>query len=267
MRSHHLQVLRLTENASKEEIKSAYRELSKRYHPDVNSEAGAHEKFLEIKAAYEYLTDERPDPQLDDYFQSSQTQQPSEEEIWRAEQRRKNKEKEQERERQQALLIMRLIRYFRPVAWLILTWNVLLTVDYLLPYEQHDQNTMTVLQGVEYKRGGNNPRYDRIIFEEFEMKFEKGELPRKRDLQKIDSTIVEATTIFRKPMAVYITQDGNTNRYQQVYNVYIIFGYLIPIMLIMCGLFFYFKKPPYRLNVAILMVPLTFVQLIFFISQ
>ena len=266
MRSHHLQVLQLAENASKEEIKSAYRELSKQYHPDVNAAAGAHEKFLEIKAAYEYLTNEQPDAQLNDYFQSQQTQQPSEEENWRAEQRRKNKEKELERDRQQALLIMTLVRYFRPVAWLILTWNVMLAIDYFLPYELHEQEILTVSQAYEYRRSGNYLRYDRIVFEDFEMKFDRGELPRADEYKDADAEVA-ATQIFRKPMVAYITFNGRTGSYQQVYNIYIIFGYLIPVMLILGGLFFYLKKPPHRLNLSTLLFFFSIFQLIFFISQ
>lgn len=267
MRAHYLQVLQLSDHASKEEIKAAFRELSKQYHPDVNPDAGAHDKFLEIKAAYEYLTNEKPDEQLHDYFRSQEPQQPSEEEIWRSEQRRKNREKEQERERQQALLIMRLVRYFRPVAFMILAWNVLLSIDYLIPYERHDQEILAVLQGVEYKRGGNYYRYDRIIFEDFEMKFDKGQIPKKRNIEKIEKAEVEATQIFRKPMAVHVTLNGETNRYEQIYNIYIIFGYLIPVMLILGGLFFYLKRPPYRLNIATLLFFFSIFQLIFFISQ
>ncbi len=264
MRAHHLQVLQLSDHASKEEIKTAYRELSKQYHPDVNPEAGAHDKFLEIKAAYEYLTNEKPDEQLHDYFKSRDTEQPSEEEIWRAEQRRKNREKEQERERQQALLIMRLVTYFRPVAILILIWNVLLSIDYLLPFKRHEQEILSVSQGYETSRSGSYHRYDKVLFEDFEMKFDKNELP---GVQGYERAEVEATRIFGKPMATYITVDGQTNRYQQIYNIYIIFGVVIPIVLILGGLFFYLKKAPQRLNVATLLFFLSVFQLIFFLSQ
>ena len=41
-------VLGISKDASADEIKRAYRKLSKKYHPDLNHEAGAEEKFKEV---------------------------------------------------------------------------------------------------------------------------------------------------------------------------------------------------------------------------
>jgi len=51
-------VLGISENASKDEIKHAYRELAKKYHPDRCHEANAEEKFKEINEAYETLSND-----------------------------------------------------------------------------------------------------------------------------------------------------------------------------------------------------------------
>jgi len=48
-------ILGVSENATEDEIKKAYRSLSKKYHPDVNPEGG--EKFKEIAEAYDVLSD------------------------------------------------------------------------------------------------------------------------------------------------------------------------------------------------------------------
>ncbi|KAL5526572.1 SCJ1 [Sanghuangporus sanghuang] len=50
-------VLGVHREASDADIRKAYKKLSKKYHPDKNSEEGAKEKFVEIAHAYEILSD------------------------------------------------------------------------------------------------------------------------------------------------------------------------------------------------------------------
>ena len=47
--------------ASYNDIKRAYRSLAKKYHPDINKEAGAKERFQEISSAYNFFTEEKVD--------------------------------------------------------------------------------------------------------------------------------------------------------------------------------------------------------------
>lgn len=49
--------LEIAAGASEAEIKKAYRKLARQYHPDVNKDPKAEEKFKEINAAYEVLSD------------------------------------------------------------------------------------------------------------------------------------------------------------------------------------------------------------------
>lgn len=51
--------LGVSKSASKDEIKSAYRKLAKKYHPDLNKEPGAEEKFKEVQEAYDILYDDQ----------------------------------------------------------------------------------------------------------------------------------------------------------------------------------------------------------------
>lgn len=53
------EILGIDKNASTEDIKKAYRRLARQYHPDVNKESGAAEKFKEINEAHQILSDQQ----------------------------------------------------------------------------------------------------------------------------------------------------------------------------------------------------------------
>ncbi|MCH4601032.1 DnaJ C-terminal domain-containing protein [Helicobacter pylori] len=61
------QTLNVNENASQDEIKKSYRRLARQYHPDLNKTKEAEEKFKEINAAYEILSDEEKRRQYDQF--------------------------------------------------------------------------------------------------------------------------------------------------------------------------------------------------------
>ncbi|HWB67488.1 MAG TPA: DnaJ domain-containing protein, partial [Mycobacteriales bacterium] len=50
-------ILGVSRNASNEEIKRAYRKLARQLHPDVNPSEDAHQRFTEVQAAYDVLSD------------------------------------------------------------------------------------------------------------------------------------------------------------------------------------------------------------------
>jgi len=57
--------LEINEGASEAEIKKAYRKLARKYHPDVNKDKDAEDKFKEINSAYEILSDKEKKSQYD----------------------------------------------------------------------------------------------------------------------------------------------------------------------------------------------------------
>ena len=59
--------LGVSKDASQDEIKRAYRKMSKKYHPDINKEPGAEEKYKEIQEAYETLSDAQKRAAYDQY--------------------------------------------------------------------------------------------------------------------------------------------------------------------------------------------------------
>ena len=61
------EVLGLPKTANETDIKKAYRTLAKKFHPDVNKEAGAEDKFKEVNEAYETLSDPQKKANYDQF--------------------------------------------------------------------------------------------------------------------------------------------------------------------------------------------------------
>ncbi len=67
------EVLGVEKNASEADIKSAFRRLAKKYHPDVSKEENAAEKFKEAQEAYAVLSDPEKRKQYDQFGHSAFT--------------------------------------------------------------------------------------------------------------------------------------------------------------------------------------------------
>ncbi len=61
------EILGLTSNATSDDIKKAYRELAKKYHPDINRSSTSEELFKLISEAYEVLSDDAKRKEYDLY--------------------------------------------------------------------------------------------------------------------------------------------------------------------------------------------------------
>ncbi len=61
------EVLGVSKDASDDEIKKAYRQLAKKYHPDISKEENAEEKFKEVQVAYDTLSDKQKRAAYDQY--------------------------------------------------------------------------------------------------------------------------------------------------------------------------------------------------------
>jgi molecular chaperone DnaJ len=60
-------LLGVAKDATQADIKKAYYQLAKKYHPDQNKDPKAQEKFVEIQGAYEILSDANKRAQFDQY--------------------------------------------------------------------------------------------------------------------------------------------------------------------------------------------------------
>ena len=90
-------VLGVSTNASDQEIKSAYRRLVKRFHPDRQSPEASHEQIAAINEAYDILSDPERRAQYDRGFSYIFVDTPVEEhpvEVYKREFKRKRREEE-----------------------------------------------------------------------------------------------------------------------------------------------------------------------------
>lgn len=68
-------ILGVSRSASEADIKKAYRSLAKKYHPDMNKEAGSEAKFKEVQEAYDVLSDATKKAKYDQYGHAAFDQQ------------------------------------------------------------------------------------------------------------------------------------------------------------------------------------------------
>ncbi len=67
-------ILGISKNASQDEIKKAFRQLARKYHPDVNKDADAEDKFKEINEAFQVLGNPEKRAQYDQFGTSAFSQ-------------------------------------------------------------------------------------------------------------------------------------------------------------------------------------------------
>ena len=77
------ETLGVQKNASKEDIKKAYKNLAKKYHPDITKDKSTEEKFKEISEAYAVLSDDQKRAQYDQFGHEAFDQRFSQEDIFR----------------------------------------------------------------------------------------------------------------------------------------------------------------------------------------
>ncbi len=131
-----LELFNLNESASIDDIKKRYRELAKMFHPDKNNEKNAHERFLLIKEAYEYLINTPFEKAETIYYESIDLEKERIEKIRKAKEKLNEYYKRQDKlfEKQyQDFLNGYLWKFFKTLTFISTILTLLIWFDLSLP--------------------------------------------------------------------------------------------------------------------------------------
>ncbi len=262
MQNDYLQTLNLSPGATEKEVKSAYRKLSKRYHPDVSKDPEAKDKFIAINEAYNFLTSVGPSPRAEhvtydyDPYAAAYDRQ-------RKEARKRAWQRAKEVERMQQALMKKILNGFMYLGAAIVLFNFTLALDYLLPRNVVDEQVLESRSVIERSRGKSYYRYDELQFENYFMRFDRHTV---KDLDLTGEATVELTMLWQKPLEVTLSTATTPVRLQQLYNVYHVFGYIIPLMFLIVYLYqFQMRTLDSKMTLAIFMLFLFGIQFVVFL--
>lgn len=262
MNNEYLQTLQLSPGATEKEVKAAYRRLSKQYHPDVSTDPEAKEKFIAINEAYNFLTSVGPSPRAE-HVSYNYNPYADAYERQRREARKRAWQRAKEVERMQQALMKKILDGFMYLGAAIVLFNLTLAIDYLLPRNIVDEPILESRSVVERSRGKTYYRYDELQFKEFLMRFDKNTT---RELDLTGEATVVLTQLWQKPMEVTVITTSGPIHLLQLYNVFHVFGYIIPVMFLIVYLYqFQMRTLDSKMTLAIFMLFLFGIQLVVFI--
>ena len=155
-------ILGISQTASEQEIKKAYRKLALQYHPDKNKDADAAEKFNLIQQAYNVLSNSQLRTQYDYTLVFGNQQNTLEEEAtfrnnhrnprYRARSHYQNTDKGPT---ERYIAMVSVLGYFKKVNYLSIALLLFIATEYLLPHKTEKLEIADVMQ----RRSGNQYIY------------------------------------------------------------------------------------------------------------
>jgi len=125
-------ILGVSNSATDQEIKRAYRNLVKRYHPDRRSSESSHEQIVLINQAYDILSDPEKRAQYDrgyasDYYGPVQHEDPME--AYKREYKRKRREREKKEREEELARKKAIYRVLRGINFVVLVFGAWLMLQ------------------------------------------------------------------------------------------------------------------------------------------
>jgi curved DNA-binding protein CbpA len=245
-----ISALQLKEGATPQEIKQSYRNLSKKYHPDLYKRDNG-DAFKAINSAYSFLK-KHPEPPEEVYQSSTAaTTSDPDSDIDRRRSRYWSKKREEAELKEQ--MYTWIFSKGRAIVFALIFLNTLLAVDYLLPKNQIETEIKTY-QYLSQRSSRHSNRNDFI----YKLSFEKGYNIHIKQAQgysfnKGDQYLVFVSPIFNQTTQVQPIKNINIT-FIQSFSIFKVFGFIIPLALL--GSFFYFygiKNNDYRLTLLLIL--------------
>lgn len=231
-------ILGLGPGASKPEIKRAFRRLALQYHPDVNSDLGAAERFLIIVEAYQVLFEGKPSSRPHQTAQEFS----QEERLKRAREVAKQAGRERaaiEKAFYERIKRGYLIKYAHLVSFLFIVLALLTILNYFLPYQENP--TVIKSKAMHYFY---HLQEDRAFVEVCDHSY-RILISAFFNAKRGDSVVVEVSSIFNDVMNIRFETGGVKYVLHPHESLYTYFP-LVPVLMLIPFLNLIFMEPDVR---------------------
>ena len=258
--TNHHRTLGVPAGASQDEIRAAYRRLARQYHPDVNPDPEAKEKFQQLAAAYQALT---KTPSGEAFAQAfyTPTEQEDPRKAWREAQKAKRAQQKREKELYKQQLLQKVYRTGNFIIGFYMLLTGLFALDYMLPAREYPEEVEQVVRVYSSRRNSRRHLQDDVYFKNFKLHIAK-----EQGVRCCGEAVVYATPIFGTVLKAEIKQSEGIIVAEPAYGFYHFFGFLIPLAILLG--FIYYQLPPtkeLKLSVGLLLLFIALFHLILFL--
>ncbi len=258
----YLELFNLNESSSLDDIKKRYRELAKEFHPDRNKDSNAHERFLLIKEAYEYLITNQVQNSQTVYFDNINLEKERIEKI------RIAKEKLKEYYKRKELFDKNEIKkFFTGYRWrffiffskICIIFLLLNLVEFILPLKIEE----TIVS--EISKEFNSITNDKIVLIKTEKKqtfFTRSDF--NSEIFSNNNVKIYKTRIFNRVRWILIENNFNKLKFETIYNT-ICYQLFLSVILLIPFIFYIQKKDEVHYIIIIKIILSIILPLIIFI--
>jgi curved DNA-binding protein CbpA len=226
----YLELFNLNESSSLDDVKKRFRELAKEFHPDRNKDSNAHERFLLIKEAYEYLITNQDQNYKSVYFDNINLEKERIEKIRVAKERLKEYYKRKELKKSKEIddfFKSNLWRFYSFFSYVYLLFSIVNMTDFFLPRTE----TKTYISEISSDYKGNlndkiilvKPNYGKVFFVSNKIK---------EYIYNNDSITVIKTSLLNKYDLIILNSKFDKSIFKTIHNSIYIMLFVSLLMLI-----------------------------------